>query len=116
MKLIDTITSDASQIIKVPLENGNVVTIALVYRPTVELWSMDITYGTREIQGLTLCVHPNILRQWRRVMPFGIAIVSTDGIDPVYQDDFSEGRVSLYVLETEDVTYVEDAVIGVPTP
>ncbi len=52
-----------------------------------------------------------MLRQFRNIIPFGLACVIADGFEPVYQDDFTSGRASLYLLNEADVAEVETLII-----
>jgi hypothetical protein len=112
MKTISNITSDPKQTLHLVLDDASVVDFTLIYRGAIQRWSYDITYGTREIKGGIVCNHPNFLRKWRKVLPFGIACSVVDGTEPISQDDFSEGRAVIYLLNQDDITYVEDSIIG----
>jgi hypothetical protein len=115
MQTIDNITDDAKQTIKVSLIDGTVATIGLIYRPAIQRWTANIAWKTFSWEGIDLCVHPNLLRQWRNLISFGLMCSTVDGADPVYQQDFINGRASLIVLSAVEVAGVETDVIGQPT-
>jgi hypothetical protein len=107
MNLLNNITADPNQELPVTLDDGSTAVINLVYRPTIQRWIMDVTYNNMIVDGINLCVYPNVLRQWKNLLPFGIACVAADGIDPISIDDFANGRASLYILNADDVVTFE---------
>ena len=109
MNLIDNLTDDPTQLTSLDLGDGTFALVALIYRPTVQRWSMSVLRGTFEIDGLNLCVSPNTLNQWQNVIPFGIACLSADGLDPMFVDDFISGRISFYLLNAADVAIFESS-------
>lgn len=111
MKQITTISDDPSQSLFINLDDGSVVTLTLNYRPAIQRWAFGFTYGTKGADGLLLSLHPNILRPFRNILPFGLAVISTDGVDPVLMKDFVNGRVSLHVLTAAEVADLEDTIL-----
>ena len=107
MNQIDTISNEANQLIRFILDDGSTVVMNLVYRPASQRWTMDVGHDTFQANGINLGVHPNFMRPWRNVIPFGIACLATDGVDPIYIDDFSNGRCSLFILDASDVAAIE---------
>jgi hypothetical protein len=116
MNLIDNLSNDANQLVTLVLEDGTSVSMSLQYMPTIQRWAAGFTYGNFSATGLNLCIHPNLLRSWRNVIPFGIACNTIDGADPLYIDDFASGRASIYLLTAAEVADFETEIIGVPTP
>lgn len=112
MNLVDTISDDANQLLQVVLDTGETVQLELVFRPAIQRWSISVLASSIEIDGLNLCVFPNILRAWRQVIDFGLACIADDGVDPFQLDDFSTGRCRLYVLDAADVSAIEAAIGG----
>ena len=110
MKQITELTNDSKQLYTVIGENGEQIKFNLYYYATQESWYFDISYLTTTINGLKLTNFPNILRQWKNILPFGLACTVTDGFDPYYIDDFVNGRVSVFLLNSDDVTTVEQQV------
>lgn len=112
MNLVDNLSDDASQLTRLALPDGSLVVLALVYQPATQRWTVSVTRNDFTVNNMNLCVHPNLLREWREVIPFGLAITSTDGGDPVLIDDFISGRIQLYVLTAADVIEIENNVFG----
>jgi hypothetical protein len=107
MKKIDTLDDSATQTTSVSLDDGTTVSLTFRYLPTVQRWAFDVEHQDLTTRGATLCLHPNILRSWRNVCRFGLAVSSTDGVDPVSLSDFSSGRVSVYVLDQTEINSME---------
>ena len=116
MVQITSLTNLAIQELNLRLDDGSTLTLTLYYRPTAQRWIFDCSYSNWAVKGQNLCVHPNILRNWRKIIPFGLTITSSDGADPFDQDDFVNGRISIYVLDSTnggtDVDQVEQQVFG----
>ncbi len=112
MKLITAISNDAKQSMNIVLDNGTTVAMTLEYIGSQKGWFASLVYGTIQTFNLRRVVtSPNMLRAMRSVIPFGLACVTTDGLEPIYIDDFSSGRASLYILNSTDVAYVEQTII-----
>lgn len=114
MTRIDNITDDASQLIRLILDDGSIAVLTLNFSGTVERWTYNISYGTFADNGGNLCIMPNILRQFRNVIPFGLACVAEDGVDPFNVEDFARARVNLYVLNSADLVQIEQLAFGAP--
>jgi len=74
---------------------------------------MSLVYGTFVLNNYRVVVSPNCLRAFRGVIPFGIACDTTDGYEDLFINDFSNGRASLYLLNSDDVKSVEDIIQNV---
>jgi len=112
MNSIDNITADSNQITNVVLDDGTIVSINLIYRPATQRWTIDVAYGSFIANGINVCIHPNFMREWRNVIPFGIGCTTTDGIDPVYLEDFANGRATLHILNHDEVQQIEATYLG----
>lgn len=115
MQQLNTLTDDADQIITVVLLDGSTVSLEFVYRPAIQRWTMNLTYGTTLVlNGYNLAVGPNILRPWKNLIPFGMAILSVSGLDPINLTDFLDGSVTVNVLSAAEVQQVEALLAPVP--
>ena len=97
------------------LDDGSLLQMEFIYRPAIQRWSVNIVHPLLELYGYNLCVQPNILRPWRKLIPFGIAISSLNGLDPINVTDLSDGSVSIFVLSAAEVAQVETDILG-PIP
>lgn len=115
MQRFNNFSNDADQLVTFPLEDGTSIQIELIFRPGIERWMMNLTHPLLNLKGFNLSVGPNILRSWKNIVPFGIAILSNNGLDPIRSDDFQEGIVTFNMLSEEEVAQVEAEVL-VPDP
>jgi hypothetical protein len=118
MFALNNLTADANQTSQAVLADGSTVIFSFRYRPAVQRWTFDVTWGSFVANGLGLSTHPNRLRTWRQVIPFGLAVAVADGTDPFMANDLdcSSGqtpRVALTILDSTagrtDVADVEAA-------
>ena len=107
MKTITGITNKPNQACTLTLSDGTKATLNLYFRPQQTGWFLDVSYSTVTINGLRLVSSPNILRSWRRLIPFGLAFTMPDGSDPSGQEDFS--TATFLLLEQADIATVEAA-------
>lgn len=114
MNLIDNLTAFSDQETNLILEDRSVAVVRFKFDANTERWRIDVTYGNHVLNGIGLCCHPNILRQWRNVIPFGLMCSTSDQTDPVRSVDFATGRVKMYLLNAEDVQFVETNIMGAP--
>lgn len=110
MILIDNLNDAADQQTSLQMADGTVGTLELFFRGSIQRWTFDFTheqFPNGALQGQMLCVHPNILRNFKNLLSFGLSVVSADGGDPVDIEDFASGRISLYLLDASEVASVE---------
>ncbi|MGB8297056.1 MAG: hypothetical protein WCG85_16630 [Polyangia bacterium] len=106
MKLITGITDAPVQTFGLILEDGSKVSGTLRFRDQQTGWFLDVTYGTVVINGLRLVSTPNLLRQFREIIPFGLAFTMPAGADPFDLEAFSTGTFAL--LEGTDLSDIEN--------
>jgi len=109
---ITNISADAHQKTTVLLADNTSVVITLDFLPATQRWVVGLSRDTFEVKSIGLCVHPNLLRSYRQVIPFGLSCVASDGVDPFDINDFENGRIELYVL---DNTNGESNVVDIET-
>jgi len=121
MTKIDNLSSSASQITRVILTDGSILTLEARYMAAVQRWNVNLSWPGPaaaplatpfQINGLNLSHAPNILRPWRDLIPFGLSCVAKDGVDPIDVNDFEQERVQLYILDNDEVLSVEQNVYG----
>jgi hypothetical protein len=109
---IQTITSDFYQRQTVNYNNSSIV-FTLKYSPQQLVWYIEqLVYGGVTIQGMRVSTNLNILRQFKNLLPFGMACLTLDDNDPTQQQDFSSGYANLYILDPTDVLAVEATING----
>jgi hypothetical protein len=108
---IDNLTNSPNQSSTVTLDDGSAVVFNFRFMDTASpaFWVLDVIYDTLNfsLYNLNLSAHPNLLRQWGNVLPFGLLVSSTDGLDPLDINDFSNGRISLVLLDNTGIAAVE---------
>lgn len=110
--LIANLTNFGDQSTILQLPDGTTATLELIYQGATERWIFNLTYGSFSANGVGLCTYPNVLRQWKEILPFGLACVTNNQTDPFDINDFSSGRVQLYLLTEEDVAEIESSTFG----
>lgn len=114
MTQIDNLTGFANQVTTLLLPDGTTAAMELAFHGATNRWVMNLTYGARAINGIGLCTLPNVLRQWRNLIPFGIGCATPNMTDPFTVNDFALGRVSMFLLTAADVQAVENTLMGAP--
>lgn len=110
MKQITTLTSSPNQRHQLILDNNESVDFLLYYSARQQAWYFDFTYKETTAKCLKVVLTPNALRCFRRTLPFGIGFDTNGSVEPFQLDDFSSGRVKMYVLNSEDVQTIEQEV------
>src|SRR4051812_11454805 len=98
MQKLNNLTDAADQLMTVTLDDGSTLQLELFYRPGIQRWTVDIIHPLLNMKGFNLALGPNILRQWRNLIPFGIAVDTVTGLDPMNAEDFAQGNNSIYIL------------------
>ena len=107
MLYISNITNDAHQILTLIGIPGIQITMTLDYNPRTTQWILGVNDGTTSIQGLAITASPNMLRQWKNIIGYGITCFRADGLDPYQIGDFVDQVANLFLLDAADVAQVE---------
>ena len=99
MQQITTLSDEYKQNFKIELETE--------YRPNHLGWFFFFEYKNFKKSNIRLCTADNLLRGYRNVLPFGLAVITTDGGEPYGVEDFLSEYCTLYLLEESDVVAVE---------
>ena len=110
MKQITLLTNNANQKVAIVTDDGLLVSLTFRFLPSQQMWMYDVSQDTFTANGRTLVVSPNNLMQFRNIINFGLFCRSTDGYEPYKIDDFSSGRVAVFVLNADEVSQVEEIV------
>jgi hypothetical protein len=103
MRLLSSLTAEPFQKYRLTTEAGDKVDLTLRYLPTQQAWIMNIAWGTFTLNGRAINISPNMLFQFKNILPFGFAVISNTGIEPSFLDDFASGRVKIYVLNKSEI-------------
>lgn len=107
MQHITSITSKPKQKMTLVLENNETVDFYLYYLPRQMGWFYNFTYKNLTVNCSKAVLSPNVLRQFKRIIPFGIMFTADSFVEPFDIDDFSNGRVSMYILNSDEVKEIE---------
>lgn len=110
MQVITTLTNHPNQLHTLVLENNETATFRLYYYGRMQEWYYDLEYKDLTINGAKVVLTPNSLRQFRKIIPFGIAFFADSYVEPFEIEAFSSGRVSMGILTSEEVEQVESEV------
>ena len=108
MREIVELSQEPNQKYTLITDEGEEVQIVLRYSDSQIGWFIDITVGDLIINGIRLCVSPNILRNYKNLINFGLGCTSTDGAEPYFLNDFSEKRIRVFLLNESDVQEIEE--------
>lgn len=112
MKLIQGITDAPNQTFVLQLADGSQATLALEYRSQQLAWFYSLTYGTKVINGRRLVTSPNVLRQFRNLLPFGLGVLMPNAVEPENQNVFLTGVGAIVLLSAEEVAQTEATYFG----
>jgi len=111
MKQLDGLTDSAAQTFNLVLDDGTIATMNLYFRPNQLAWFYDISYNanntTFTAAGRQVVTSPNMVRQFRNQIPFGLAVTYQSNGEPTGQEDWVNGNATMYLLNQVDVGMVE---------
>lgn len=112
MNLISGLTDDPAQNVTITLPDGSTAILSLDYSPQQAGWFFGVQYPTNgfNVTGQRLCTFPNVLQQFQNAIPFGMACSTSGDVEPTGQETFVDGTTDLYLLNSNDVAYVNDVV------
>lgn len=108
MNLIQGITEKAKQQMTIILEDGSNLRLFMEYRPNQLGWFYDASWGDWEVTGQRMVTSPNMLRAFRNVLPFDLAVFSAGNVEPLNQTDFADGTCGLYLAQGADRTEINE--------
>lgn len=104
MQRIQNITAVPYQRQTLALSDGSRLTITMRFVEQQRGWFFDeISWEGFRLTGLRISNNPNMLYQWRNLVPFGIQCSTNGGREPSLQEDFFSGASKLHILERSDV-------------
>lgn len=112
MQLITQITNNPKQTMQLVLDTKELVQFNLRFMPTQMSWYCDVIYNDISIYGLKVALFPNLLRHFRNMLPFGIGFSANDHVEPFSIEDFTNGRVQMFILNKQEVEEVESVVFN----
>lgn len=110
MQQISTLTNEPNQRHQLVLENNDTVDFRLYYYPRQQSWYFDFTYKDVLVNGSKVVLSPNTLRNFKNIIPFGIGFDTDSFVEPFQLNDFSSGRIRMYLLSADDVKQIEQEI------
>jgi hypothetical protein len=114
MFIIQQITRDPLQKQTLILPDGTSLSMTIYFMPMQYGWFItSLIYKSFTLNGLRITVSPNMLRQFKNQIPFGLACyANSEKREPTQQQDFSSGAFSLFLLDRSEVTAFEEILSG----
>lgn len=114
MRIVQRVSANPWQRQSLALDDGTTFSLELYFRPMQQGWFInELVYGDFVLRGTRVVSIPNMLNQWRNLLPFGLGCFSVANRDPQLQEDFISGAATLYVLSAAEVTeYAEYLRLG----
>ncbi len=112
MQIITSLTNEPKQRCQLVLENNETVDFRLYYLSRMQSWYYDFTYRDLTVKCSKVVLTPNSIRQYRRILPFGLAFIADSEVQPFSITDFSDGRVQLAILNFQEVQDVEETIFN----
>lgn len=113
MQQITSISNRAKQRFTFVLDNNETVDFLLYYLPRQQSWFFNFTYKDLTCNCLRVVLTPNALRQFKRIIPFGIAFISKSSVEPLNLNDFADGTINMYVLNSDEVKQIEAEIFNI---
>lgn len=107
MLLIQGISYQPKQKQTLTLPNGKIATMYLEFKPQQTGWFLGLDYEDFSLRNFRIVTGENIFRQFKNLLPFGLACITDDNQEPMFQEDIYSGRAKLYILTLSDVAEVE---------
>lgn len=103
--LNDIFTDSPRQSEEILLPDNTTFTINLYYNNLTSSWFFDILYPASNftLLGQKLTSNPNVIHNFRNKLKFGLSFIVKDGGELWYKDDFTSGRVDVYLLDETDL-------------
>ncbi len=109
MLLIQHVSANPYQTQTLVLDDGTTIALTLYFRPMQKGWFINnLTHQDFILNGMRIVNSPNMLNQWRNLIPFGLACFSDNMREPSLQQDFSTGASKLYILTATEVAEFAD--------
>ena len=99
---ITALTNSPKQRFNLVIEGYDVAKIYLEFKSQQEGWFISLDWGDSfSIKNERVSTSPNLLRQFKNILPFGLLISGVDAIDPVTIDSWVQTNKMYLIEETE---------------
>jgi hypothetical protein len=101
MNIINNLTNSPNQSFTLTVSDGSLINMSLCYIQNQSGWFYSFVHPLLTVGWRRLVISPNLLRQFRNFIPFGLYCTSTDSYEPVFIDDFINQRVTIFLLNAQ---------------
>jgi len=112
MKRLDGIRATGVQDFSTVIENGDSIKITLSYNAAIQSFDFDLEWQDFVLKGNRIYSSPNLLSQYKNIIPFGLAVITEGTGDPFLINDFAKDRANIYILSLDEVQEVSDYYTG----
>lgn len=77
------------------------------YNSSRQGWFLDLVSENFKIYGLRITSVPNILKQWKNKLGFGIGVLTENNSEPLFLEDFNTERAKMFLLDQDDLALQE---------
>ena len=105
------ITISENSTIEVINSKNETYTGYINYNTSRQGWFLDLVSENFKIYGIRITSCPNIIRQWKNKLGFGIGVLCENNSEPFFLEDFNTGRAKLFLIEPDDLAF-QDIVYG----
>lgn len=108
MLVVQNITKNYRQKQILTLPDGTTISFSIRFSPMQFSWFIEnLIYGRFQLNGIRICNSPNLLRQFKNQIPFGLACFSVDTREPQLLEDFFSEHSTMYILTAAEVAQYE---------
>lgn len=107
---IENIGDEGFQEHTIPLPDGDII-LSLRFLSSVQFWQMSVTYNDKSINGVKLSA--GVMHMRSRNFPFDFIVEDTSakGLDPYKAEDFTTGRIVMYLIEPAEMASIRGQVV-----
>lgn len=104
---VTALTNSPKQKFNLVIEGYDVVKIYLEFKSQQEGWFLSLDWGESfSLKNERVSTSPNLLRQFKNLLPFGLLISGSDAIDPVTIDSWVQTN-KMYLIEADELDDIE---------
>lgn len=107
MREIGSLNDSPKQKFRYSLDGYEPVEFTIEFREQQYSWFMNMVWGDFSMYNERIAIAPNLLRQFRNTLPFGIMIIGPDNVDPFSVTAWMDGWKFIMLDET-DVADIEE--------
>ena len=108
MRILDGIAAYPRQVVRVAIDGGSYARFRFRFHPRVEQWNLDVSWQDQEVNGIRIVASPNMLSQYASRFPFGVLVQVSDGLEPMFINDFVSGRVLIAILSEAEANEIAE--------